>query len=160
MLKKIKNWLCYLLYSLETNETYIGATNDFKKRIRTHNRGKGAKRTKGRIWLPILLVTGFHDKRAALSFEKGWQKLYKRRNLDRFTTLNLMTGKKYRYNKNNIWNRVMDLLYFTHNVTLLGTKFMLNYKLDKPIYLPELKIKIYLEKFKLDFPPEITCVWI
>ena len=33
--------------------TYVGYTKDLKKRIRLHNKGKGAKFTRGRKWIII-----------------------------------------------------------------------------------------------------------
>ena len=71
--KTIDNkWVCYLLKSQNTNRTYIGATNNFYKRIRQHNgiiKG-GAKYTKSnRPWIPVCLVYGFKDNIHALCFE-------------------------------------------------------------------------------------------
>jgi len=41
----------YMLVSTEKKPvTYVGYTNDLKKRIMLHNSGKGAKFTKGRKW--------------------------------------------------------------------------------------------------------------
>ena len=42
----------YLISSKDKKRTisYVGYTNDIKKRIRLHNSSKGAKFTKGRIW--------------------------------------------------------------------------------------------------------------
>ena len=41
----------YMLKSLGKKKvTYVGYTNDLKKRIRLHNSGKGAKFTRGRKW--------------------------------------------------------------------------------------------------------------
>ena len=65
-------YICYLI----TNncKTYIGSTNNFKKRIRQHN-GEitgGAKYTTNfkndTDWYPIILIGGF-EKSTALSFE-------------------------------------------------------------------------------------------
>ena len=33
--------------------TYVGWTNNFKKRLQLHNSGKGAKFTRGRKWILI-----------------------------------------------------------------------------------------------------------
>ena len=33
--------------------TYVGYTNNLKKRISLHNSGKGAKFTRGRLWILI-----------------------------------------------------------------------------------------------------------
>ena len=42
----------YLISSKDKKRTisYVGYTNDIKKRIRLHNSSKGAKFTKGRVW--------------------------------------------------------------------------------------------------------------
>ena len=41
----------YMLVSIEKKPvSYVGYTNDLKKRIMLHNSGKGAKFTKGRKW--------------------------------------------------------------------------------------------------------------
>ena len=41
----------YMLKSLGKKKvTYVGYTNDLKKRIKLHNSGKGAKFTRGRKW--------------------------------------------------------------------------------------------------------------
>ena len=52
-------WFCYLLFSENTQRTYVGATIDITRRLRQHNgelRG-GAKRTSaGRPWKVVALV--------------------------------------------------------------------------------------------------------
>ena len=76
-------FLCYLL-SNSSSKTYIGYTNNFKKRICQHNceLAGGAKYTtafKGEYgWTPIILITNIEDKSTALSLE--WR-MKKRRNL-------------------------------------------------------------------------------
>ncbi len=41
----------YMLRSLpKKNITYVGYTNDISKRLSLHNKGKGAKFTRGRKW--------------------------------------------------------------------------------------------------------------
>ena len=45
------NFYVYVLKSLDKkNVTYVGYTKDIKKRILLHNKGKGAKFTRGRKW--------------------------------------------------------------------------------------------------------------
>ena len=45
------NFYVYVLKSTgKKNVTYVGYTKDIKKRILLHNKGKGAKFTRGRIW--------------------------------------------------------------------------------------------------------------
>ena len=44
-------YFVYMLKSKETKPvTYVGYTNNLKRRITLHNTGKGAKFTKGRKW--------------------------------------------------------------------------------------------------------------
>ena len=46
--------MSYFVYMLKSKNsktvTYVGYTNDIKKRIALHNTGKGAKFTRGRKW--------------------------------------------------------------------------------------------------------------
>ncbi|RPG99425.1 MAG: GIY-YIG nuclease family protein [Candidatus Pelagibacter sp. TMED118] len=46
------NYFVYLIISKDKNKTisYVGYTNNIKKRIFLHNCGKGAKFTRGREW--------------------------------------------------------------------------------------------------------------
>ena len=48
--------------------TYIGYTNDLKKRINLHNSGKGAKFTRGRKWI-LIYKEKFKSKNEAISRE-------------------------------------------------------------------------------------------
>ena len=44
----------YVIKSIEKKSvTYVGYTNNIKKRIELHNKGKGAKFTRGRKWVLI-----------------------------------------------------------------------------------------------------------
>ena len=45
-------YFVYLIGSYKNSKftTYVGYTNNLKKRINLHNEGKGAKFTKGRFW--------------------------------------------------------------------------------------------------------------
>ena len=63
----------FLVYLLKNeNKSYIGYTNDFKRRLRQHNgeiKG-GAKCTSRRgPWTPYCIITGFKDKIEALQTE-------------------------------------------------------------------------------------------
>ena len=92
--EKLNNiWVCYLLKSSVCNRTYIGATNNFKKRIRQHNgeiKG-GAKYTySNRPWKPVCLVYGFKDNSHALCFE--WRVKRKQVN-NKFKTVYLKNNR-------------------------------------------------------------------
>jgi structure-specific endonuclease subunit SLX1 len=80
-------YCCYLLRSLAPKykqTSYIGSTNDPKKRLRQHNGeiALGAKKTTNkRPWEMILFVYGFPNHVAALQFEWSWQNPSKTRRL-------------------------------------------------------------------------------
>lgn len=69
-------WVCYTIKSTTQNATYVGKTNDLKRRVRQHNgeiKG-GAKRTSGKgPWDPFLVVKGFHWEHHCLQFEWALQ---------------------------------------------------------------------------------------
>ena len=46
-------------------KTYVGWTNNLKKRLECHNSGKGAKATRGRKW-SIVYYLSFNSKRKAM----------------------------------------------------------------------------------------------
>ena len=48
--------------------TYVGYTNDLKKRIELHNSGKGAKFTRGRKWI-LIYKEKYKSKKEAISRE-------------------------------------------------------------------------------------------
>ena len=48
--------------------TYVGYTNNLKKRINLHNSGKGAKFTRGRKW-KLIYKEKYKSKREAISRE-------------------------------------------------------------------------------------------
>ena len=48
--------------------TYVGYTNNLSKRIKLHNRGKGAKFTRGRFWM-LIYKEHFKSKKEAISRE-------------------------------------------------------------------------------------------
>ena len=59
----------YMLKSLNPKKgTYVGYTIDLKKRITLHNRGKGAKFTRGHQW-KIIYKKKFTSKNKAMSYE-------------------------------------------------------------------------------------------
>ena len=54
---------------------YIGYTNDLDKRIKVHNKGLGAKYTRGRIPVKLLYYEVYDDKSKALKREIALKKL-------------------------------------------------------------------------------------
>ena len=58
----------YMLKSMsERPVTYVGYTNNLKKRIKLHNTGKGAKFTRGRKWKLIYKEKLYSKKRGNFS---------------------------------------------------------------------------------------------
>ena len=55
--------------------SYIGYTNNLKKRLISHNTSKGAKFTRGRIW-KMIYSKKFNTKSEALKFEYFLKKNY------------------------------------------------------------------------------------
>ena len=68
----------YLIKTLKgfKNKTYVGFTNNIKRRLSKHNNNKGAKATKGYKW-ELICKKRFKEKSKALSYE---YKLKKDRN--------------------------------------------------------------------------------
>jgi len=58
--------------------SYVGYTNNLKKRIYLHNQSKGAKFTRGRIW-KLIFYKRFNTKSRALKEEYKLKKDYKLR---------------------------------------------------------------------------------
>ncbi len=56
---------------------YTGWTNDLKKRVKTHNAGKGAKYTKTRLPVELVYYEEYEEKGEALSRELSIKKLKK-----------------------------------------------------------------------------------
>jgi len=48
--------------------TYVGYTNDIKKRLKLHNVGKGAKFTRGKYWV-LIYKKKYKDKSTAMKEE-------------------------------------------------------------------------------------------
>ncbi|MGR3741685.1 GIY-YIG nuclease family protein [Companilactobacillus sp. DQM5] len=67
----------YFVYILQCRDKtfYIGTTNDVKKRVATHNAGKGAKYTKMRRPVKLLYFEDLKTKSNALSREYELKKL-------------------------------------------------------------------------------------
>lgn len=100
-----KNWLCYLIKSVDTNRTYIGATNNLLRRLNDHcglnGKSKGAKATKGEMWYVVLYIDGFENKIECLSFEYQFKRMrQKKLDLSQYQLPNTTTIDK----------RIIDLL--------------------------------------------------
>ena len=63
------NYYVYVLKSVSQKPvTYVGYTNNLKKRIKLHNEGKGAKFTRGRKWA-LIYKEKYKSKKEAISRE-------------------------------------------------------------------------------------------
>ena len=75
--------MSYYVYMLKSRSikpvTYVGYTNNLKKRINLHNTGQGAKFTKGRKWI-LIYKEKIKSKREAISREYYIKKNRKLRN--------------------------------------------------------------------------------
>ena len=70
----------YMLKSMSKHPvTYVGYTNNLKKRISLHNSNKGAKFTRGRKWM-LIYKEKFKSKKEAISREYYIKKNRKLRN--------------------------------------------------------------------------------
>jgi len=74
------NYYVYLLITKIKNRTisYVGYTNDLKKRIKLHNTNKGAKFTKGKKWR-LLYYKKYESKISAMKEEYKLKKNFKLR---------------------------------------------------------------------------------
>ena len=54
---------------------YAGYTNDLQKRLKTHNEGKGAKYTRGRLPVSIIYHEEFQTKQEAMKAEYAFKQL-------------------------------------------------------------------------------------
>ena len=63
------NFYVYMLKSSDLKPiTYVGYTNNLKRRLNLHNSSKGAKFTKGRNW-KLMYYEKYHTKKEAMSRE-------------------------------------------------------------------------------------------
>ena len=75
--------MVYYVYLIKTvegflNKSYVGYTNNFIKRLDSHNKSRGAKSTKGYKW-ELVYKKRFYSKNKALSFEYKLKKDRKER---------------------------------------------------------------------------------
>jgi putative endonuclease len=73
----MKGWVVYLL-KCGDGTFYCGVTNDIKKRLLTHNTGKGSKYTRARLPVKLLAKSRPLAKGTALKLEYSIKKLPKR----------------------------------------------------------------------------------
>ena len=91
-----KIYYCYLLIS--GKKTYIGITNNLKKRIKNHNGKNGAKSTRGmKTWTYHTIVGKFNSRGSAQRFEYYWKHIKNKKN-------------KWVRNKSGIINKMKRLL--------------------------------------------------
>ena len=79
----------YLLVSFRNNKlvSYVGYTNDLKKRLHLHNSSKGAKFTRGKKW-KIAYFKEYSSKKKAMKEEFLLKKNTKKRNMIKNDYLN------------------------------------------------------------------------
>jgi putative endonuclease len=77
----MKQWVVYIL-KCSDDTLYTGITNDIENRLKKHNEGKGAKYTRGRT--PVVLMVSFvvESKSLALKEEYRIKKLNKEEKLN------------------------------------------------------------------------------
>ena len=76
------SYYVYLIISTDNNKkkvTYVGYTNNLKKRLKSHNNGSGAKFTRGRKW-KIIYKYKYLSKSTCMKEEYKLKKNYKLRN--------------------------------------------------------------------------------
>ena len=76
------SYFVYMLGSHKKNKlfTYVGYTKNLKERLKLHNKGKGAKFTRGRTW-KIVYIEKYLTKNEAISREYYIKKNRKFRNI-------------------------------------------------------------------------------
>ena len=76
-----KNYYVYLIVTNRKNRliSYVGYTSDLTNRIILHNKGKGAKFTKGNFW-KVIYKKKYNTKSLAMINEYILKKNYKLRN--------------------------------------------------------------------------------
>ena len=74
-------YFVYLIISKNKQKhfSYVGYTNNLKKRLNKHNTSKGAKFTRGRKWI-LAYSVGYNSKSKAMSEEYKLKKNFKLRN--------------------------------------------------------------------------------
>lgn len=72
----------YLIITINKNKlvSYVGYTNNLENRLSLHNKGKGAKFTRGKKW-KLIYKKKFSSKNLAMKYEYSLKKNKKKRNL-------------------------------------------------------------------------------
>ena len=75
-------YFVYLILSRNKQKTlsYVGYTNDLRKRLKQHNTSKGAKFTKGRKWI-LVYSKSYNSKSKAMKEEYKLKKNPRLRNI-------------------------------------------------------------------------------
>ena len=73
MIKKDENWKVYLVKCAD-NSLYCGIAKDVVGRIEKHNSGKGAKYTRSRLPVELVVVSSEMSKSEALKLEHAVKK--------------------------------------------------------------------------------------
>ncbi|NDD06207.1 MAG: GIY-YIG nuclease family protein [Proteobacteria bacterium] len=70
-----ENFFVYLILNIKNRKTisYVGWTNNLRKRLQLHNSGKGAKFTRGRRWI-LIYKKKLQSKKSAMQFEYNLKK--------------------------------------------------------------------------------------
>jgi len=99
--------ICYCIKATDSTKTYIGATNDFTRRLKQHNReiSGGAKSTAGFHWQPQIHITGFEDRKQLLRFEWNWKHCIKTTERGIYRRIHMLEFLL----KKNEWNKLTIL---------------------------------------------------
>lgn len=78
----------FYTYMVKCNDgtLYTGYTTDLDKRIKTHNKGLGAKYTRGRLPVRLVYFESFTNKSQAMKREYSIKQLSRREKLQLITT--------------------------------------------------------------------------
>lgn len=130
----MEQFFVYFLKEINGNRTYIGYTNNIKRRIRQHNselKG-GAKYTRGRQWEYIAYLTGFPNSIIALQCE--WK-------------------LKHPFNKSHKSSGILSRLKSLQHIMTIE-KFTSN----SQILTKDLQLKLYIQEkyLPLELPSNIS----
>ncbi|NLD19430.1 MAG: GIY-YIG nuclease family protein [Clostridiales bacterium] len=74
-IREEKNLICVYILRCADGTLYTGWSNDFEKRLLTHNNGKGAKYTRSRLPVSPIYIEYLEDKSSAVKREAAIKKL-------------------------------------------------------------------------------------